>query len=83
MANPRKNFSSLPTDTMKLMQICGLTAPLWIKWKYREDIVDVLKKYNRARGKMTKEAVVQKLMNIPAGEYHRALDRLVDYVESN
>ncbi|MBQ8043458.1 MAG: hypothetical protein IJ272_04840 [Clostridia bacterium] len=82
MANPKKNFSSLFTDSLKLMGICGLTAPKWMKWQHRTDVVELFKKYNRGKGKVSKRSIIEKLSAIPAGEYAVALSRLIDYVET-
>lgn len=81
MANPRKNFSSLYTDSLELMRICGLTAPKWMKWQYRTDIVELFKKYNHGKGKVSKKHIIEKLTAIPKGEYAMALKNLIDYVE--
>lgn len=81
MANPRKNFSSLYTDSLELMRICGITAPKWMKWQHRTDIVELFKKYNHGKGKVSKSYVIEKLSAIPKGEYVIALKNLIDYVE--
>ena len=81
MANPRKNFSSLSTDSLELMRICGLTSPMWMKWQHRTDILALFKKYNRGKGKVSKRHIIEKLSAIPKEEYAIALKNLIDYVE--
>jgi len=81
MANPRKNFSSLYTDSLELMRICGLTALQWMKWQHRTAIVELFKKYNHGKGKVSKRYIIEKLSAITKGEYAIALKNLIDYVE--
>lgn len=77
-----KNFNTLPTDSVELATVCGLTAPKYIKWQQRGEIVELFKKYNRGRGKVSKETVIDKLSRLPKGEYAMALHKLIGYVES-
>lgn len=78
----QKVFSKLTTDSVEITKICGLTAPKFIKWQYRRDIVEMFKKYNRGRGKLSKEYIIQYLSRIPKEEYGIALMKLIDYVEN-
>lgn len=82
MRNGNKNFNTLSTDAVELAAICGLAAPKYIKWQHRGAVVEIFKKYNRGRGKVSKEAVIDKLSLLPKGEYAMAVYNLMQYVES-
>ena len=77
-----KEFNPLPTDVVELATICGLTAPKYIRWNHRGTVAELFKKYNRARGKVSKQSIVDKLSTLPKGEYAMAVHNLIAYVES-
>ena len=74
----RKDFLPLTTERVQIIRICGLSTPKFMEWKDRENVIAIFKQYNWGKGKVSKKQVVQKLKQIPAGEYTQAIKNLVD-----
>ena len=77
-----KDFTALPTDAVEIAEICGMTAPKYIKWKDRETVLELFKKYNRGRGKVSKQTIINKLAQLSKGEYATAVNNLIVHVQN-
>ena len=82
MRYSNKGFTVLPTGTVEIAAICGMTALQYLNWKDRETVMELFKKYNRGRGKVSKQTIINKLSRLPAGDYETAVNNLIAYIQN-